>query len=134
LDLDYTKIKSGVPDGWDRKRLGSLIETNSSSIKKGFVVITPNTAPSSFVYCATTTDNFVAYLMNRAKGAAYPAVKPSDFKDAQLSVPPGEILDAFDTIAAPVFEDRHVLQKQNTLLAEAGDHLLARLMHGEIEV
>ena len=49
----------------------------------GFVVITPNTAPSSFVYCATTTDDFVAYLMNRAKGAAYPAVKPSDFEDAQ---------------------------------------------------
>ena len=40
----------------------------------GFAVLTATKVPFTFLYAATTTDDFVAYLTNNATGAAYPAV------------------------------------------------------------
>src|SRR5450432_1304810 len=38
----------------------------------GFAVLTATKAPFTFLYFATTTDDFVAFLTNNATGAAYP--------------------------------------------------------------
>jgi type I restriction enzyme S subunit len=46
----------------------------------GFAVLTATKAPFTFLYFATTTDDFVAYLTNNATGAAYPAVTAATFE------------------------------------------------------
>jgi type I restriction enzyme S subunit len=103
-------------------------------VSTGFAVLTPTAAPSTFIYFATTTDDFVGYLTNHARGAAYPAVVAADFERAQISVPPKRLLDAFDEIVEPVFSQIHNLRQQNQKLRAARDLLLPRLMSGEIEV
>jgi type I restriction enzyme S subunit len=100
----------------------------------GFAVITPTTAPTSFLYNATTTDAFVGYLEKHAKGAAYPAVVAKDFERAMLLVPPTKLLRAFDYIVCPMVSQIHNLHRQNQKLRAARDLLLPRLMSGEIEV
>ena len=54
----------------------------------GFAVISSIALPPSFLYQALTTDLFVGYLENHAKGAAYPAVVAGDFERAEVLAPP----------------------------------------------
>lgn len=100
----------------------------------GFAVITPDGVPTSFLEQATTTDDFVRYLENNAKGAAYPAVLASDFERAELLIPPKHLLDSFATFAEPLLAQRHNLETQSRKLRAARDRLLPKLMSGEIEV
>jgi type I restriction enzyme S subunit len=119
----------------NRKSYAVIWNPNDNLIvSTGFAVITPVDVPSTFLYFATTTPEFVGYLENRAKGAAYPAVTASDFEQALLPHPSRHLLDAFNKIAEPVFAQIHNLGLQNTRLAEARDALLPRLMNGSLAV
>ncbi len=100
----------------------------------GFAVITPTAVPTSFLLRATTTDAFVGYLENHARGAAYPAVLASDFERAAVLVPPNPLLNAFNDAAEPLLAQAHTLHLQNQKLRAARDLLLPRLMNGEIAV
>jgi type I restriction enzyme S subunit len=100
----------------------------------GFAVITPTTVPTSFLFRATTTDAFVGYLENHARGVAYPAVLASDFERATILVPRGPLLNAFNDAAKPLLAQAHILHLQNEKLRAARDLLLPRLMSGEIAV
>ncbi len=100
----------------------------------GFAVITPKDLPTSYLYQHLTTEAFVGYLTSRAGGAAYPAVKPEAFEEAEIIVPSKEKVEAFDKIIKPTFELRANLVKQNRLLKESRDILLPRLMNGTISV
>ena len=100
----------------------------------GFAVLTPAEVPSSFLYCATTTDWFVAHMEAIAGGAAYPAVKAADFEEYELLVPPPAILEDFDELARPSLRQMRLLDQQNTRLREARDLLLPRLMDGSLPV
>ncbi len=102
-------------------------------VSTGFAVITPTAAPTSFLYYATTTDDFVGYLEQHAKGAAYPAVVAGDFERAMLLVPTIPLLQALDEVVEPIFRQIHNLHCQNQKLRAARDLLLPRLMSGEIE-
>lgn len=100
----------------------------------GFCVISPKSLPTSYLLKYLTTDSFVAYLTNLAGGAAYPAVKAIDFKDANVVVPSRILLDKFDNKFRNVLEVSSNLQNQNQHLKEARDILLPRLMSGMIDV
>lgn len=100
----------------------------------GFAVLTPTKVPSSFLYCATTTDWFVAHMKAIAGGAAYPAVKPPDFEEYELLVPPPHLLEGFDEVARRSLSQMRLLDQQNQRLREARDLLLPRLMNGSIAV
>jgi type I restriction enzyme S subunit len=103
-------------------------------VSTGFAVITPTAAPTSFLYCATTTDAFVGYLENHAKGAAYPAVVAGDFERASVLIPTKQVLLSFNEVVEPIFSQIHNLRRQNQKLRAARDLLLPRLMSGEISV
>lgn len=103
-------------------------------VSTGFAVITPTAAPTSFVYYATTTDVFVGYLENYAKGAAYPAVVAGDFERASVVLPTKRLLTLFNEIVEPMFAQIHNLRLQNQKLRAARDLLLPQLMSGEISV
>lgn len=103
-------------------------------VSTGFAVITPMSVPTSFLLQATTTDAFVGYLENHARGAAYPAVVADDFNRAEIIVPRAALLEAFNELAEPVLSQCRTLQLQNLRLRAARDLLLPRLMSGEIAV
>lgn len=100
----------------------------------GFAVISPTTLPTSYLYQALTTDNFVGYLANNARGAAYPAVTAADFEKAEIVIPSSGIIQGFDEFVVPLIDQAQILQRQNRQLAKARDLLLPRLMSGELAV
>lgn len=100
----------------------------------GFAVLTPTAVPTSFLLQATTTDAFVGYLENHARGAAYPAVTAGDFERAEILVPTSTLLALFDQQAEPLLTQANTLRQQNEKLRTARDLLLPRLMSGEIAV
>lgn len=200
---EHTRIIDGVPEGWEKRNLGSVAEVNRQSltaaydgeieyidissvtpshinetttynfcdapsrarrivqhgdiiwscvrpnrrshaviwqppsnliVSTGFAVITPAELPTSYLYQATTTDAFVGYLENHARGAAYPAVVASDFERAMIVVPPKMLVTSFDELVKPLLTQTHYLQQQNQKLRAARDLLLPHLMSGEIAV
>jgi type I restriction enzyme S subunit len=100
----------------------------------GFAVLTPRTVPTSFLREATTTDAFVGYLENHARGAAYPAVVAGDFERAEILVPRASLLDSFNEQGEPLLAQAHTLNLQNQNLRAARNLLLPRLMSGELAV
>lgn len=100
----------------------------------GFAVITPVAVPTAFLLQATTTDAFVGYLENHARGVAYPAVVAADFERAEVLIPRSALVRAFNEQAEPLISQAHTLRLQNARLRAARDLLLPRLMSGEIAV
>ena len=94
----------------------------------GFAVLTPTKVPFTFLYCATTTEDFVAYLANNATGAAYPAVTAATFEKADLLVPPMPLLKKFGEATIPIAEQIHTLQRRIQTLRRTRDLLLPRLL------
>lgn len=98
----------------------------------GFAVIRATHVPATFLYQAVTTDGFVGYLENHARGAAYPAVVAADFERADVLRPPEKIVQAYDKVAGPMAAQREGLMAQSEKLRAARDLLLPRLMSGEV--
>jgi type I restriction enzyme S subunit len=100
----------------------------------GFAVLTAMKVPFTFLYQATTTDEFVAYLTNNATGAAYPAVTAPTFENAKLVFPATELVHLFGELTIPMAEEVHVIQRQVENLRRTRDLLLPRLLSGQIDV
>jgi len=98
----------------------------------GFAVLTATKVPYTFLYFATTTDDFVAYLANNATGAAYPAVTATTFEKANLLIPSAPLLKAFSDATIPIAEQIQTLQLQSQNLRSTRDLLLPRLIRGDI--
>ena len=103
-------------------------------VSTGFTVITPRAVLFSYLYPATTTDGFVGYLTNHARGAAYPAVTSADFETAQILLPDEAVLKAYDEAVAPLYLEAALLTAKNTLLRRTRDLLLPRLISSEQHV
>ncbi len=103
-------------------------------VSTGFVVLTATKVPFTFIYFATTTDEFVAFLTNNATGAAYPAVTSTTFERADLVIPPLPLLKQFGDATIPMAEQVHKLQLQIQNLRCTRDLLLPRLLSGQIDV
>ncbi|MGB8648965.1 MAG: restriction endonuclease subunit S, partial [Anaerolineae bacterium] len=97
----------------------------------GFAVLTATKVPFTFLYFATTTDEFVSYLENNATGAAYPAVTATTFEKAALVVPTDPILEAFGDATIPIAEQIHALRRQVRNLRQTRGLLLPRLLCGQ---
>lgn len=98
----------------------------------GFAVMTAQGVPYTFLYQATTTDDFVAYLTNHATGAAYPAVTASAFEQAKLLIPSKPLLEKFGELTTPMAEHVAMLYRQVVSLRATSDLLLPRLMSGQL--
>jgi type I restriction enzyme S subunit len=100
----------------------------------GFAVLTAFKVPFTFLYEATTTDDFVGYLTNNTSGAAYPAVTASTFEKAELVVPMQSLLEYFSDVTIPIAEQIATLQTQTINLRRTRDVLLPRLISGAISL
>lgn len=74
------------------------------------------------------------YYNGIARGAGQQNISGDVVKQTMVLCPSKEIIDRFTDIVSPMFEKRRLLQKQVFQLTEARDHLLPKLMNGEIEV
>ena len=99
----------------------------------GFAVLTATKVPFTFLYFATTTDDFVAFLTNNATGAAYPAVSGATFEKADLLIPAAPLLKKFGAATIPMAEQIHALHRKNQNLRRTRDLLLPRLLSGQVE-
>lgn len=97
----------------------------------GFAVLTATRVPFTFLYLATTTDDFVAYLTNNASGSAYPAVTAETFNKASLLIPPAPLLAKFGDATIPMAGQVYKLQRQIQNLRRTRDLLLPRLLSGQ---
>ena len=98
----------------------------------GFAVLTASAMPFTFLYFASTTDDFVGYLTNHATGAAYPAVTATTFEDADLLMPSAPLLARFGEATIAMAEETHALQRQIHNLRRTRDLLLPRLLSGQV--
>jgi type I restriction enzyme S subunit len=104
-------------------------------VSTGFAVLRPNTAmPFTFLFFAVTSNPFVDQMTSVAKGATYPATSFDDFEEAKLLVPTDDLLKGFHEKTAPLFQQKHLLQKQSELLKQTRDLLLPRLISGKLAV
>jgi type I restriction enzyme S subunit len=94
----------------------------------GLAVLTPKRIPSTYLYQATTTQDFTSYLVNHATGAAYPAVNATTFKNAPIIVPSQDILNSFDELASALTRQINTLLNKNQNLRKTRDLLLPRLL------
>lgn len=97
-------------------------------VSTGFAVLRAEKVPVSFLYQATTTDSFTAYLVNHATGAAYPAVNASVFENAEILVPDEGLLAKFDELVEITMKQIEVLKKKNKNLKQQRDMLLPKLI------
>jgi type I restriction enzyme, S subunit len=94
----------------------------------GFAVLSAKTVPYTFLYAATSTDEFVGYLTNNASGAAYPAVTASAFEKAELVVPSPDLLRRFAEVTVPMAEEAQFLRAQVENLRRTRDLLIPKLL------
>ncbi len=119
----------------NRKSFAMILRPEPNMIvSTGFAVLTPHTIPYSYLYFATTTDEFADYLTNHATGAAYPAVNSGDFETARMLIPTTTLLDTFHLIIEPMLGLQQVLKERNTNLRTTRDLLLPKLVSGEVSV
>ena len=85
-----------------------------------------------FVYCYLINNK--ACIDNMQKGAAQPHVYAKDINQMSLILPTQDILKSFEKISKKYFDYIENLSSQITLLTEARDRLLPKLMSGEIEI
>jgi type I restriction enzyme S subunit len=90
--------------------------------------------PSSFLFEYASSQEFSDFLVGRATGSAYPAVRPEDFSSAPVVVPPAPLLERFATVADPVLRLTSALRTQCDQQAEVRDSLLPRLVTGQLDI
>jgi type I restriction enzyme S subunit len=100
----------------------------------GFAILTAREVPFTFLYQATTSDDFVAYLTNHATGAAYPAVTSKTFEAAQILVPSPSLLQQFSVPTEAMAVQSKLLHQKVTALRRTRDLLLPRLLSGQISL
>lgn len=119
----------------NRRSHAQVMQPEANTIAStGFAVLTAKLVPFTFLYFATTTDDFVSYLTNNATGAAYPAVTAPTFEKADLLVPSAALLKQFGDATIPMAEEVHALQRQIQNLRSTRNLLLPRLLSGQITV
>lgn len=100
----------------------------------GLAVLSPTTVSSAFLFEATSTTTFSDWLIGRATGSAYPAVRAVDFEEATVAVPNASIDAAFAEKVAPMHELSWKLRAECSALAGLRDLLLPKLVTGQIDV
>lgn len=119
----------------NRKSYSLILYPESNMVvSTGFAVISGKNIPFTYLYHALTTNDFVGYLTNHARGAAYPAVTSEDFENAVILLPHEPIVSQFHEIVCPMLELKHGFTQRNTVLRRTRDLLLPKLISGEVDV
>lgn len=100
----------------------------------GLAVLRPRDTGFAYLYEATKTPSFTAYLENVAEGSAYPAVRAKRFEDAPIEWIAGPERESFEMTADPLRRTLQSLDEENFRLASVRDALLPQLMSGRLSI
>lgn len=103
-------------------------------VSTGFAVLSPKKNALGFVYYHTSSQPFTDYLALHARGAAYPAVTASDFKNAPIAIPDTDTMKEFNELVLPNMRLMSELKEQIQTLTTLRDTLLPRLISGKVRV
>lgn len=103
-------------------------------VSTGIAVLTPGRVGPAEIFAATDEPEFVDYLMSRADGSAYPAVRGSVFEDAPIANLGAEASSRFEREVGPLWEAAGELAQEVAQLHAARDELLPLLMSGRVLV
>ena len=105
------------------------------NISESVFTMRPNTdIPSTFLYLVLLDKKIQDYCQSNAHGCAQKGIRMADLKAFELLVPSKEILNSFSKVSSILIKQVKDKTSQIRLLTEARDHLLPKLMSGEIAV
>lgn len=87
-----------------------------------------------FAYCITRSEKFKEDVIASATGSAQANVSTSDILALKRVIPTGDLIERFDALFEPLFEQMLLLREQGASLRELRDSLLPRLVSGELEI
>lgn len=85
-------------------------------------------------YLFLVTHSLIKRLRKQANGATFSAITVKDFESLKVLHPPNSILEKFDKVIIPLFEEMKLLKKKNLNLKQARNRLLPRLLSGKLKV
>jgi type I restriction enzyme S subunit len=128
-----SKLNPRIPRVWWPSSSGRLRRIASTE----FVVALPRDYfTRSYLFGLFTSAKFRSTLMSLVRGTSgsHQRVSATDLLDVEVSLPPRPLIDQFDAIVAPMFDQQEALTAESKTLAELRDTLLPKLISGEITV
>jgi len=103
------------------------------SIGRGLASIQHKTNKRSFTYYTTLSlkEEFDVF---EGEGTLFGSMSGAGFKAIKISLPPPEVIDAFESLCYPIDQQIEINEKQNQTLTSIRDTLLPKLLSGEIRV
>ena len=74
------------------------------------------------------------YFNNQSYGAAIQNINTNIVKKSTVTIPKKEMLDNFNEIVIPIFDEIQLLQQKNQTLKQTRDLLLPRLLSGKLDI
>ena len=103
-------------------------------VSTGLAVLAPKTLGPAELYAATNESDFVDFLMSRADGSAYPAVRASTFEDAPIANLGTDASLQFEAYNWPLLQMAGELSNESNQLSQTRDELLPLLLSGAVSV
>lgn len=138
-EAGLSQISSGLlPDGTvllsSRAPIGYLaIAETPVAINQGFIAMICDKALSNH-YVLRWAETSMDIIKGNANGTTFQEISKGNFRPIFVLVPPLEILDAFNMLAAPLHEEIVNNERESRTLAETRDALLPKLVSGEIRI
>ena len=119
----------------NRRAHALLVAPDSDWIAStGLAVLTPSTVSPDFLFETTSATAFSDWLVGRATGSAYPAVRAKDIEEAPIVVPDVAVDAAFADKVSPMHDLSWRLRNKCSRLAALRDLLLPKLVTGQIDI
>lgn len=87
-----------------------------------------------YVFFTLYQDEYYMKMQKLNRNAAQPGINAQAMQSLQILIPTCSIIQKFDAMVNPIMGNIFSLAKESTLLSEARDRLLPKLMSGEIAV
>lgn len=105
----------------NRRSHALILEDDANLVcSTGLATLTPKSPGFSFVHEATRTAAFTDYLVQNAKGSAYPAVNAARFSEAPTPNADDATVDSFNALCDPLWERAASAAAESQKLAQLG--------------
>jgi type I restriction enzyme S subunit len=138
-DAGISKISSGLlPAGTlllsSRAPVGYLaIAAAPVAINQGFIALKCNQRASNFFMLNWCQAN-MAEIESRATGTTFAEISKQNFRPIRVVLPPAELMTAFTTKVAPLYEKIAENIRESNTLASLRDTLVPKLLNGSIQL
>ena len=117
-----------------RATIGAIgINTTPACTNQGFITCVPNDRyPLPYLYHWLKLNK--TFFESLSGGATFPELNKGTFKKIEILTPPTDLMERFEAVALPLFQQMELLLSQLAKLVETRDLLLPRLISGTLSV